>query len=151
MSSRAATGDLTPAGSFLGSRYFPPSLVRTALAHDPKGLLFGTDAVPPLPLSDADKERVRQTLDGQRVRGKRLLLCSGGRDALVPFAVGKPVVDVLTDATRWYGGGGGVSVESRVYADVGHAFSKDMVEDTVRFLVDAVARGSRERESKAKM
>ncbi|OAA70099.1 hypothetical protein LEL_09915 [Akanthomyces lecanii RCEF 1005] len=150
MSTRAAVGNLTPAGeSFLGSRYFPSSLVRTTLAHDPKGLLFGTDAVPGLPLGDADKDRVRQALDGQRVRGKRLLLCSGGRDKLVPSAVGRPVVDVLADASRgWYAG---VSVENKLYEDVGHAFGKDMVEDAVRFLVDAVGRGPRERESKAKI
>ncbi|XWX01612.1 hypothetical protein V2A60_009640 [Cordyceps javanica] len=155
MSTRAAASNMitttgSGSASFIGGRHFPPSLVRVCAAHDPKGLLFGTDdaAVPGLPLRDADRDRVRRALDRHRLAGKRLLLCSGGRDKLVPPAVGQPVVDVLTDASGgggWYAGG--MSVDSRVYDDVGHAFSKDMVTDAVAFLVDAVARGPRERES----
>ncbi|EGX87641.1 hypothetical protein CCM_09602 [Cordyceps militaris CM01] len=157
MSTRAAAGNLVvPAGSsFLGSSHFPPSLARVCAAHDPKALLFGADdnhrrrPVPDVPLGEDDRERVRSVLDRHRVAGKRLLLCSGGRDTLVPAAVGQPVVDVLTEASAgWYPA---MSVESRVYEDVGHAFSKDMVTDAVAFLVDAVARGPRERESKAKI
>lgn len=151
MESRARDINLASAGEgFIGSAHFPQSLVETCLATDPKALLFGTDPVPTLPLSDGDKDRVRAVLD-RRVRGKRLLLCSGGRDKLVPFAVGKPVVDVLVDATRAGGWYAGTSVESRVYEDVGHSFGKEMVEDAVRFLVDVVGRGPRERESKAKI
>ncbi|PMB72157.1 hypothetical protein BM221_002257 [Beauveria bassiana] len=150
MSSRAAAGNLVAKGSsFLGSRHFPASLVRICAAHDPKAMLFGTEPVPGLPLGDADRDRVRQVLDRHRVAGKRLLLCSGGRDKLVPYAVGQSTVDVLKDASEsWYPG---ISVDSRVYKDVGHAFGKDMVTDAVAFLVDAVARGPREKESRAKM
>ncbi|KAJ6784935.1 hypothetical protein PWT90_04433 [Aphanocladium album] len=154
LSHRAVTGKLATAETFVGSRYFPRSLARPTSAHDPKAMLFGgvTSPVPALPLGDADRERVRQVLD-RRVRGKRLLLCSGGRDTLVPPAVGQPVVDVLTDAARAGGGGwyDATSVDSRVYEDVGHAFGKDMVTDAVKFLVDAVARGPREKDSKAKI
>ena len=35
--------------SFLGSPDFPPDLVRTCLANDPKGILFGTNEVPESP------------------------------------------------------------------------------------------------------
>lgn len=150
MGHRARDGNLTAENAFIGSTYFPKSLVKTCVAHDPKGLLFGTDAVPTLPLGKNDKERVRQVLD-RRVRDKRLLLCSGGRDKLVPYAVGEPVIDILVDAAAggWYGGG--MSVDNRIYDDVGHSFSKDMVVDAVAFLVDAVARGPRGKDSKAKI
>ncbi|OAA56862.1 hypothetical protein ISF_07378 [Cordyceps fumosorosea ARSEF 2679] len=143
MSSRAVAGGLaSSAEAFIGGPHFPPSLVRACLAHDPKVVLFGgaERPVPSVPLGEQDRERVRDALDRRRVAGKRLLLCSGGRDALVPPAVGRPVVDVLVDAGRWYD----VRVDSRVYEGVGHAFSKDMVTDAVEFLVDAVARGPRE-------
>lgn len=156
MSQRAQAGGLATAETFVGSHLFPPGLVRPTRAHDPKAALFGaTEPVPALPLRDADRDRVRQALERRGVRGKRLLLCSGGRDQLVPYAVGKPVVDVLIEALRsreevggWYGG---TSVDSKVYEDVGHAFSKDMVTDAVAFLVEAIARGPRERDSKPKI
>jgi hypothetical protein len=147
MSSRAALAELDTGGSFIGSKYFPQSLVEVCLANDPKGILFGTQPVPSLPLSSNEQNRLREILD-RRVRGKKLLLCSGTDDKLVPYANGKAVIEVLKDAagSGWYKE---MSVDDRVYDGVGHAFSKDMVEDAVQFLVEAVERGPRSKKDRA--
>lgn len=149
MSSRAEQAKLETGGSFMGSKYFPQSLVETCLANDPKGILFGTQPLPSLPLSSSEQGRLREILD-RRVRGKKLLLCSGGDDKLVPHANGKPVIDILKDASSsgWYKE---TSVDDRVYAGVGHSFSKDMVGDAVQFLVEAVARGPRDKKDRARI
>ncbi|KAH7148395.1 Alpha/Beta hydrolase protein [Dactylonectria macrodidyma] len=147
MEDRASSTGLEYGASFLGSKYFPPDVVATCLAQDPKAVLFGTSAVPPAPLMTSERSRLRPLLDS-RVRGKRLLLCSGAEDTLVPYANGKPVIDALKDAVGdeagWYREGR-VVLEDRVYEGVGHRFSKDMVLDAVRFLVDAVEAGPRGR------
>lgn len=130
--------------SFLGSRDFPPDLVASCLRHDPKGILFGTGAVPtPDSLTTEDnaeeQKRLRGVLDGLRLHGKKFLVCSGGEDKLVPYAMSAPFLEFLTAATGTWYRDAGVEVENKVYEGVGHAFSEGMVEDSVRFLVDAVA------------
>ncbi|OHE90863.1 hypothetical protein CORC01_13840 [Colletotrichum orchidophilum] len=126
--------------SFLGSQDFPPDLVASCLRHDPKGILFGIDPVSSNITDDAEEQqRLRGVLDGLRLHGKKFLVCSGGEDKLVPYAMSAPFVDFLTAATGTWYGGAGVEVENKVYEGVGHAFSEGMVEDSVRFLVDAVA------------
>ncbi|KAI3535162.1 hypothetical protein CABS01_12137 [Colletotrichum abscissum] len=130
--------------SFLGSRDFPPDLVASCLRHDPKGILFGTGAVPtPDSLTTEDnaeeRKRLRGVLDGLRLHGKKFLVCSGGEDKLVPYAMSAPFLEFLTAATGTWYRDAGVEVENKVYEGVGHAFSEGMVEDSVRFLVDAVA------------
>ncbi|OAA33305.1 hypothetical protein AAL_00770 [Moelleriella libera RCEF 2490] len=104
-------------------------LLRTLRAHDPKSILFGDAPLPPpAALAEgAEQTRVRGILDS-RIRGKRLLVCSGADDRLVPDA--------------------GVVLEDRVYEGVGHSFSKDMVQDAVAFLVNAVAEGPRRSRAK---
>lgn len=137
MSDRAKTANLD-CDTFLGSQYFPQSLLRTSNAHDPKSTLFQQEPLPSIPLDLKAKTRLRQILD---VRGclkeKKLLLCSGGEDPLVPWANSEPFVDVLKDV--------GVDVDGRVYEGVGHKFSKNMVTDVVEWLVSAVGEGPRER------
>ncbi|KAL0778267.1 hypothetical protein CaCOL14_005920 [Colletotrichum acutatum] len=129
--------------SFLGSRDFPSDLVTSCLRHDPKGILFGTGAVPePGSLTTENNEeqkRLRGVLDGLRLHGRKFLVCSGGEDKLVPYAMSAPFVEFLTAATGTWYSDAGVEVENKVYEGVGHAFSEGMVEDSVRFLVDAVA------------
>ncbi|KAK7425201.1 hypothetical protein QQX98_000116 [Neonectria punicea] len=144
MKDRAASTELDYGASFLGSKYFPADLIAACLTHDPKAVLFGTAAVLTVPLSASEQARLRPLLDA-RVRGKRLLLCSGGEDALVPYVNGKPVIEVLKEAAAedgWYRDGKMV-LEDRVYEGVGHRFSAGMVEDAVRFLVEAVEAGPR--------
>lgn len=153
LSSRAAYSNMNyDPKTFLGSAHFPEAVVNNCLAHDPKGILFGVQSVPNIPLSTADQDRLRPILES-RVHGKRLLLCFGADDKLVPPANSMPLLAVLKDAaTGWYDGGkGGIAVIDKVYDGVGHAFSKDMVTDSVEFIVDAVARGPRTKQHKAKI
>ncbi|KAL7796062.1 Alpha/Beta hydrolase protein [Trichoderma ceciliae] len=155
LSSRAAASklDCGEAG-FLGSKYFPTDSIATVRKRDPKGILFGTNAIPSLPLSSAEQDRLREILDS-RIRGKRLLLCSGVADELVPYAKSEPFIRVLEDAVSGWYADGGVDVDNRVYEGVGHRFAADMVNDAVAFLMQAVAEGPRRSkdaaESRAKM
>ncbi|KAF7545042.1 hypothetical protein G7Z17_g9481 [Cylindrodendrum hubeiense] len=146
MRDRAVSTELDYGASFLGSKYFPPDLIATCLAYDPKAILFGTTTVPAVPLTTSEQTRLRPVLDA-RVRGKRLLLCSGAEDALVPYVNGQPLIEVLKEAVGtegWYREGK-VVLEDRVYEGIGHRFSAGMVEDAVRFLVEAVEAGPRGR------
>ncbi|PON24283.1 hypothetical protein TGAM01_v206971 [Trichoderma gamsii] len=154
MASRAELSKLDCGGTgFLGSKYFPADSVATARRFDPKGTLFGTDVIPALPLSSAEQDRLRSILDS-RVRGKKLLLCSGGADELVPYSKGEAFIRLLKDAAGGWYADGGVEVDDRVYEGVGHRFAADMVTDAVAFLMRAVAEGprrKREAESRARM
>lgn len=150
MSDRAKIANLDCGDAFLGSKYFPPDLITATLAHDPKGLLAGTSPLPGPPLSTAEQARLRPILDS-RVGGKRLLVCSGSQDKLVPCANSRSVVALLRDAVDGWYAEGGVTVDDRVYEGVGHSFCAEMVEDAVGFLVDAVAEGPRKREGRPKM
>jgi hypothetical protein len=139
MSARAKNSDLDCGNDFLGSKYFPSDLIGTCKAYDPKGLLFGSDALPALPMSDKERSRVAEILASRGcIRGKKLLLLSGADDKLVPHRHTVPVVKILESI-------GGVDVSDKLYEGVGHAFSGDMVEEAVRFLVSAVEKGPREK------
>ncbi|UKZ75009.1 hypothetical protein TrVFT333_002681 [Trichoderma virens FT-333] len=126
LGSRAAASKLDYGGAnFLGSKYFPADSIAT--------------------------DRLRKILDS-RVRGKKLLLCSGGADELVPYAQAEPLIRVLKDAVGGWYADGGVEVDDRVYEGVGHRFAADMVNDAVAFLMRVVAEGPRQKsESRAKM
>lgn len=146
MGDRAAEARLDAGASFLGSRYFPPDLIATCLAHDPKAILFGNKPTPSTTPSSSEQSRLRSILES-RVRGKRLLLCSGAEDALVPYANSKPLASLLKEATGESGWcrDAGVVIDDRVYDGVGHRFSAAMVEDAVRFLVKSVEKGPRKK------
>ncbi len=125
--------------TFLGSRDFPRSLVASAAKRDPKGMLFGTEAVPTQQsLSQQDQARLRAVLD-RTLAGKRLLLCSGADDKLVPYACSEPFLDFLKQAAGGWYADGDVVVDDRLYKGVGHAFAPEMMGDAVHFLVEAVA------------
>lgn len=144
--------------SFLGSRDFPAALVRSITAHDPRGLLFGTGEIPtdpPVPRSAAEATRLRALLES-RVRGKVVLVCSGGADRLVPYAASAPFVGFLKEAVReggWWGGG--MDVRDVVYEGVGHEVSEGMVGDCVGFVVEVLegkgGRGGDERGAGSKI
>lgn len=118
----------------LGSKYFPPCLLRTCAANDPKTILFGEAPLSPSssesPLSLATEEeraRLRSLVDRHVGGGKKLLLLSGGADALVPHAHTGPFARALGEL--------GVDVRDEVFAGVGHSFAAPMVERAVEFLV----------------
>jgi hypothetical protein len=140
MASRAANSKLTHDGPFFGSTYFPPDLIQMCLTNDPKGILFGTGFVPFTPLSLTEQHRLRPLFDA-RIRRKKLLLCSGAKDTLVPYSIGESFLDVLKEAVGaggWYSGKG-VTVQDNVYDGVGHRFSDDMIMDSAQWIVETLS------------
>ncbi|KAL2119516.1 hypothetical protein VTJ04DRAFT_6477 [Mycothermus thermophilus] len=131
--------------SFLGSKDFPPSLVEACKAHDPKGVFFGTNPVPdpddPAAATDNNKDAAfRAEVVVERLAGKRFLICNGGADKLVPYRCSEPFLKWLLKAVEegqkkmipvW--------VDNRVYPGVGHVFGADMITDSVKFVVEAMA------------
>ncbi|KAI9048596.1 hypothetical protein LZ554_007429 [Drepanopeziza brunnea f. sp. 'monogermtubi'] len=137
-----------PGSSFLGSPDFPTALITSVSKSDPRGLLFGTAPIPtpsPAP-SPAEQARLGPLLDA-RIRNKKILVCSGAADKLVPYHCSQPLLDFLKAATEpdagWYRDGG-VSLDDRVYEGVGHAYSEDMARDVVRFVSEFLASGGGE-------
>jgi hypothetical protein len=122
---------------FLGSKDFPNALVDSCKKWDPKGILFGTSEITTKP-----SDQLRQSFDS-KLRGKRILVCSGGADKLVPYHCSEPFLKFLKDATGGWYKEGGLYVEDNVYPGVGHAYSTEMVKDTTRFVSDTLAAASR--------
>lgn len=138
--SRLPTYDRPTGGAgFLGSRDFPPGLVAQCARFDPKGILFGVDEVPAggSPPSEAQQARLRPILDA-RVRGKRLLMCTGGDDKLVPWRCSEPFTRFFTAAASGWYKDSGLVADNRVYPGVGHECSPEMVVDAVRFVCEVV-------------
>ncbi|KAH6696976.1 Alpha/Beta hydrolase protein [Plectosphaerella plurivora] len=137
LSKRECFSALDNGASFLGSRDFPRDLVRACLRYDPKGILFGTDAVRD-PENEEEKQRLRGLLDA-RIRGKKVLVCSGGDDKLVPYAMSEAFVRFMERAAGTWYADRGVTVVNKVYEEVGHVFSPGMVEDATAFLLEEIA------------
>jgi hypothetical protein len=142
MTDRARLSKLPSYGiSFLGSSSFPPALITSIQKSDPKGLLFSTSEIPSSP-SHSSHTHLKSILD-TKIKGKKILVCSGGDDKLVPYHCSEPFLKFLKNAVGkggWYEGE--VYVEDNVYEGVGHAFSEGMVRDTVRFVGDTLAGAS---------
>ncbi|UNI20947.1 hypothetical protein JDV02_006989 [Purpureocillium takamizusanense] len=160
LTDRAAKANLDTGGEpLVGSKYLPPPLTESLSRHDPRGIFFGSAPSPPPPgptslshaaTAAAERERLRALLD-RHLRGKKLLLCSGGADELVPHARTAPFAAWLADAARGWYADGGLEVQDRVYDGVGHHFSGGMVVDAVEFLVRVVAEGPRTKAARARM
>lgn len=131
---------------FLGSQDFPKALVSSVQRWDPRGLLFGTSEIKANP-SKAEQARLRQILDS-RIKGKRVLVCSGGDDKLVPYHCAQTFMEFLKNATNGWYKDGNVYVEDNVYPGVGHVYSEGMIKDTTRFVNDVLARASTKPSSK---
>lgn len=126
----------TKGEGFLGSKDFPPALVAQCAQFDPKGIVFGTDDVAKEP-SEAQQAQLRQILD-KHVKGKKLLMTTGGDDKLVPWRCSRFFTNFFTNAAEGWYKDSGLVVDNRVYAGIGHECSPDMVVDAVRFLCEAV-------------
>ena len=131
---------------FLGSKDFPNDLVASMLKSDPRGILFGTSEIQANP-SESEQKRLREILDA-KIRGKQLLVCSGGADKLVPYHCSEPFMQFLKNATSGWYADGNVYVEDIVYPGVGHAYSEGMVKDTTRFFSNVLAGSSPKTASK---
>lgn len=132
--------------SFLGSKDFPGSLVEACKKADPKAIFFGTDAVPDATASGPTDGTAKHIFH-DRLRGKKFLLCSGGIDKLVPYRCGEPFLQWFKQAAGSWFKDENVSVDDRIYPGIGHAFSADMVKDSVQFIIDAVGSADQGAES----
>ncbi|KAK4192938.1 hypothetical protein QBC35DRAFT_159973 [Podospora australis] len=136
--------------SFIGSKDFPLALINACRKYDPKGIFFGTYAVPspeteasvPKNSRLAHQAYIRQQMLYERLQGKKLLICQGGQDKLVPLRASEPFMQWFKHhATAATPGREDqrFSVDERVYPGIGHEFSAEMVKDAVQFIVHAVA------------
>ena len=136
--SKLQTYDVADDGArFLGSSSFPPDCVASCILNDPKALFFREGDVSTVATAE-QQEAWKAMLDGKGMKGKRLLVCSGADDRLVPFAHSRPFVEWLEDASRTWYKEGGMYLESKVYSGVGHALGLGMVQDALRFVVDSL-------------
>lgn len=132
--SKLETYTVSNGKDFLGSKDFPSALVASALKWDPKGLLFGLMDVNSEPPPN-EQARLRAILDS-KIKGKSLLVCSGGVDKLVPYRCSAPFMDFLKMASKGWYLDGDVFVEDNIYEGIGHAYSDCMSTDVRRFLGD---------------
>jgi hypothetical protein len=135
--------------AFLGSKDFPQALISSIQKWDPRGVLFSTSEVTTNP-SPTEQQRLRPILDS-KIKGKRILVCSGGADKLVPYHCAEPFMSFLKKATEGWYKDGNIYVEDNVYEGVGHAFSEEMVRDAMRFVRDTVAGASGDARAAPKM
>jgi hypothetical protein len=126
--------------NFFGSKDFPKALISSVQKWDPKGMLFGSSEVNANP-SEPEQKCLRELLDA-KIKGKNLLICSGGSDKLVPYHCGESFLKFLKNATSGWYKDGNVYVEDNVYPGVGHEYSEGMVKDTTRFISDILAESS---------
>ncbi|OBT92392.1 hypothetical protein VE01_09266 [Pseudogymnoascus verrucosus] len=137
--SKRQTYTLDAGATFLGSRDFPPSLLSAIQKWDPRGILFGAREIPshpPTQDSPREEARLKDILES-RVKGKSVLVCSGGADKLVPYKASEPFLGWLKEAVGrggWWEGGMGV--RDVVYEGAGHEFTEAMVKDSVKFVVE---------------
>lgn len=122
---------------FFGSKDFPDTLISSVLKRDPKALLFGRGEVKHRP-SEIEQRYLRRILDSC-VRGKSLLICSGGDDKLVPYRCSEPFLRFVKEATQSWYSDGDLHVEDIVYPGVGHEYTVEMINATSRFVTDAMS------------
>lgn len=137
--SKLSTYTTTQGATFLGSVDFPPALIKALSKYDPKSLLFSTSEINSTP--DVPSQSQYRSILDRTIRNKRILVCSGADDKLVPYHCSEPFLQFLKNATGpggWYKEGN-VYLEDIVYPGVGHAFSDGMLKDTVRFVNEALA------------
>lgn len=122
---------------FIGSKDFPETLISSVMKRDPKALLFGTGEVVQNP-SEIEQKHLHDILDAH-VKSKRLLLCSGGVDKLVPYRCAEPFVKFLEEANQSWYSDGDFYLENVVYPGVGHEYTDVMLKDTAKFVTDTLA------------
>ena len=125
---------------FFGSEDFPQALIDSVQKSDPKGQLFGLSEIPVNP-SEAEQKRLCAILD-PKIKNKKLLLCSGGADKLVPYHCGAQFIQFLKTASDVWYKDGNVHIQDNVYPKAGHEFTPEMVKGATRFISDAVANAS---------
>jgi len=151
MTDRAIRGKLAsctstdpPGRDFLGSKDFPPSLLEAIRQRDPAGLLLGELDDPSSHTrapSEAEKARLRPILK-EKLAGKKLLVLSGGKDRLVPYAMSSPFLEWLKRALDQNGGwfnDCGTELLDILDPEARHEFSALMRGETESWLCDVMA------------
>lgn len=137
MSNRAHQSCRESAGAkFLGSNDFPRDLIETVKKRDPKGILFGGGDINLNP-TEIKKEDYR-TILGSRLKNKKILVCSGSDDKLVPYFCTEPFLKFLKLASQEWYPEINLYIEDKVYPNVGHTFTNDMLRDSIRFVTDSL-------------
>jgi hypothetical protein len=134
--------------AFLGSEHFPKELMDIVSRWDPAGMvrrelgdtvdLAGDDVdivAMIVSASDSELAPIRHFL-ARTIKGKKVLVMSGEVDTLVPYQVSVPFLRFLkraTDKER------GLEVENRVFEDIGHDCSPEMVMEAVEWIIKEVS------------
>lgn len=140
--SKIADWDSTNPHQFLSSKSFTRTLCSAVEKYDPAGLIMheldGVTIDDHLhEPSEYEKSKISMVLD-RTLRGKRILLLSGGADKLVPNKCGEPFLIFLKRAINTYYKHGSIILEDRVFDDVGHEISPEMVGELIRFVDESL-------------
>jgi pimeloyl-ACP methyl ester carboxylesterase len=144
----AYTSSSPPGAEFLGSKDFPQALIKAVAKYDPAGLLLPGHFNP----TGSDPEPQKATLDRfkillrERLHGKQILNLSGKDDKLVPYAAGKPFLDVLKKVLK-EDPSLDIGLEDVLFDGVGHAFPAQMAEKATAWICDLLAKGDEGRVS----
>ncbi|KAF3032903.1 hypothetical protein E8E12_001629 [Didymella heteroderae] len=145
LSKRPTYTRTTPPGSeFLGSTDFPKALMDAIAQYDPAGLLLPGSFNPVGPDPSPSQETLERfkTLTKEKLGGKRILNLSGRDDKLVPYAAGKPFLDVFKRVLA-EDNGLDIEFEDVLFDGVGHAFPPAMVEKATHWICDLLAKEER--------
>lgn len=147
LSKRPAYTSTTPPGAqFLGSSDFPKALQDAIAQYDPAGLLLPNSFTPSAPSSlepppgKPELDRFKRLLR-ERLHGKQILNLSGQVDKLVPYAAGKPFLDVFKqtldeDPTL------NIGFEDVLFDGVGHSFPPAMADKATSWICDLLDKTS---------
>ncbi|KLJ11926.1 hypothetical protein EMPG_12930 [Blastomyces silverae] len=162
LSKLSAWKDSTPPGSqFLGSESFPQSLMDTIRKYDPARFFLSQMTHPavaepilhgPLPEPTDHEKKAIGPLITRCLQGKKILLISGGKDKLVPYARGEPFLTWLKKAISpggWYADGA-VTLEDLICEEAGHEVTPPMMEQAIRFIGESLAEGAENTQPKVR-
>ncbi|KAI5359552.1 putative alpha/beta hydrolase-1 [Septoria linicola] len=134
-----------PGQDFLGSSYFPQSLLGAIEQYDPAGMLMGElDVVTGEDHLHTPSERevkaLRPVLE-RTLAGKKIICLSGGKDKLVPHAQGKVFLDWLRRGIKEGGWAAdqGIKLEDILDPGAGHEFSALMRKEAQRWICDLLS------------
>ncbi|CCU81532.1 alpha/beta hydrolase fold-containing protein [Blumeria hordei DH14] len=137
MSNRAQLSHRESAGqTFLCSSDFPSELIKTILQWDPRGIIFGIAEVMVNP-DQVHHSSLSNILDS-KVKGKRILVCSGGEDKLVPYHCNEPMFEFFRNAASGWYSEKNFRLEEIIYPGVGHIFDDRMLKDSTRFVSECL-------------
>jgi hypothetical protein len=137
--SKRETYTASNGAEFFGSKDFPRALISSVQSVHPKDMLFGTSDIKPR-LSKFE-EKYFGDIFNAKIKGKRLLVCSGENDKLVPYRFTEPFTHFLKEAADGWYKEGNLYIEDNTYP-VGHEYSDGMVIDTIRFVTDTLIIGT---------